>query len=177
MGSPNARFKLRQAGSATSSLYFPLRRLALCLDCDVCFELGSLTCPACGGGTWVLLARFLDHAPFRLLPQLHPLATSWTGGSKPPDDRERQVAQQVLVVARDRQKLYEYAKRAFSGNPTVQVIMDRRGAERRSNARPRVPERRRGDRRVAFDVDTQLRVLGWAIMRPDVVRTRRNAAR
>jgi RNA polymerase subunit RPABC4/transcription elongation factor Spt4 len=41
-------------------LYFPLRRLALCLDCEKCFELGAEACPACGSGTWITLARFLD---------------------------------------------------------------------------------------------------------------------
>jgi hypothetical protein len=42
-----------------SRVHFPLRRLALCLDCDECFEIGSPTCPACGSETAVSLARFL----------------------------------------------------------------------------------------------------------------------
>ena len=41
-------------------LHFPLRRVALCLDCEECFELGVSTCPACGSETWVALARFLE---------------------------------------------------------------------------------------------------------------------
>jgi RNA polymerase subunit RPABC4/transcription elongation factor Spt4 len=41
-------------------LHLPLKRLALCLDCEECFELGAEACPACGSGTWTTLALFLD---------------------------------------------------------------------------------------------------------------------
>ena len=41
-------------------LHVPLKRLALCLDCEKCFELGATACPACGSGTWIALARFLE---------------------------------------------------------------------------------------------------------------------
>jgi hypothetical protein len=42
-------------------LHLPLRRVALCLDCEVCFELGPAFCPACGSRTWTAIARFLEH--------------------------------------------------------------------------------------------------------------------
>ncbi len=76
----------------------------------------------------MLLAKFLDQGPLKVLPQFHPFPKSWTEGSKHREDTNGQVAKQILVVARDRQKLYEYAKRAFSGNATVDVILDRRSA-------------------------------------------------
>jgi hypothetical protein len=41
-------------------VHLPLRRLALCLDCEECFELGAEACPACGSGTSTTLALFLD---------------------------------------------------------------------------------------------------------------------
>jgi len=41
-------------------LHVPLKRLALCLDCEKCFELGATACPACGSSTWITLARFLE---------------------------------------------------------------------------------------------------------------------
>jgi hypothetical protein len=41
-------------------VHLPLRRVALCLDCDECFELGFGMCPACGSGTWTALGRFLE---------------------------------------------------------------------------------------------------------------------
>ena len=41
-------------------LHLPLRRLALCLDCEKCFELGAAACPGCGSRTWMTLSRFLE---------------------------------------------------------------------------------------------------------------------
>lgn len=41
-------------------LHIPLKRLALCLDCEVCFDIGTERCPACDSATWVPLARFLE---------------------------------------------------------------------------------------------------------------------
>ena len=120
----------------------------------------------------MLLAKFLDQGPLKVLPQFHPFPKSWTEGPKHREDTNAQVAKQILVVARDRQKLYEYAKRAFSGNATVEVILDRRSAERRrSGDRSGAPERRRGDRRLLLEVDNHLRALGWAVVRLDVFRT------
>jgi hypothetical protein len=43
-----------------AALHHPLRRVAICLDCEACFELGADRCPACGSETWAPLARFLD---------------------------------------------------------------------------------------------------------------------
>ncbi len=41
-----------------AKVHLPLRQLALCLDCDECFEISSPTCPACGSATWTSLSRF-----------------------------------------------------------------------------------------------------------------------
>src|SRR5882672_5016696 len=79
---------------------------------------------------------------------------------------------QIVVVERDRQKLYEYVKRAFSGNASVDVVLDRRRSERRgAGDRSRAPDRRRGDRRLMNEIDNHLRALGWAVVRLDVFRT------
>lgn len=48
------------------TLHIPLRRLALCLDCEACFDIQCRACPGCGGGSWVLLAGFLQ------TPRSHP---------------------------------------------------------------------------------------------------------
>jgi hypothetical protein len=37
----------------------PLHLTALCLDCEMCFDMGAGRCPACGGGMWASVARFL----------------------------------------------------------------------------------------------------------------------
>jgi hypothetical protein len=165
MRSESDRVRVHEARSiATPSLHLPLRRLALCLDCEACFEIGAPACFACGGDTWAPLAKFLDQGPLRVFPQLRPLPRSWKESPKP-------VAKQMLVIARDEQRLYEYARRAFAGNPTVEVVLDRRRAERRRADGTRMPDRRRGDRRLTLEVDEHLRTRGWAVVRVDVFRS------
>jgi hypothetical protein len=138
----------------------------------MCFEIGAPACPGCGGETWVLLARFLDQGPLRLMPQFHPFPKSWDSPS--PAEADQAAKQQLVIVARDRAKLYEYTKRAFAGNPSVEVVLDRRRGERRSSGdRANLPERRRGDRRLVLDIDNHLKALGWAVMRLDVFKPRR----
>ena len=165
MRSESDRVRVHEARTtATPSLHLPLRRLALCLDCEACFEIGAPACFACGGDTWAPLAKFLDQGPLRVLPQFRPLPRSWKESPKP-------VAKQILVIARDEQRLYEYARRAFAGNPTVEVVLDRRRAERRRADRTRMPDRRHGDRRLTMEVDEHLRTRGWAVVRVDVFRS------
>ena len=108
--------------------YLPLRRVGLCLDCEACFEIGTSSCPACGGDTWVVLAKFLNAGPLKTLCQVHSVHKNWVAATHH-GDVHAPVVKQLLIVARDRQKLYEYAKRAFAENSTVEVILDRRSAE------------------------------------------------
>jgi hypothetical protein len=118
----------------------------------------------------VLLSKFLDQGPLKVLPQFHPFPKSWTEGPKHRGDDAN--VKQIVVVERDRQKLYEYVKRAFSGNASIDVVLDRRRSDRRgSGDRSRAPERRRGDRRLMTEIDNHLRALGWAVVRLDVFRT------
>lgn len=49
-------------------VHLPLQRVALCLDCEECFELGRSVCPACGSETWTALSRFLEMGPRRASP-------------------------------------------------------------------------------------------------------------
>jgi len=46
-------------GATASSFQLPLGRVALCLDCDTCFDVTTDRCPACGSQMWALAARFL----------------------------------------------------------------------------------------------------------------------
>lgn len=41
------------------ALHMPLRQLAICMDCDECFDFMIGACPACGSTVWASLARFL----------------------------------------------------------------------------------------------------------------------
>jgi len=149
----------------TPASHLPLRRLALCLDCEACFDIRASACPACGGDTWILMVRFLDHEPIKTLSQFHPLPKSWAERSTQGNDASGPVVKQLLIIARDRPKLYAYAKRAFSDNSTVEVILDRRSSEKQKRAN--APDRRRAER---LEIDNHLEALGWAIVRLDVFR-------
>jgi hypothetical protein len=66
--------KLMNGRETVRTLHLPLRRTALCLDCETCFEIGSGPCPVCGSGTWASVARFLDgRLPFAEFPRKRPL--------------------------------------------------------------------------------------------------------
>jgi hypothetical protein len=58
--------------NAAPRVHFPLARLALCLDCDACFEIGLEQCPACGSRTWSSLSRFIALQGQDLEPALLP---------------------------------------------------------------------------------------------------------
>jgi len=141
--------------------HLPLRQLALCLDCDECFEIGSPTCPACGSATWTSLPRFLAQASSARHPGRRDAA------AKRHDDPS-EIVQQLIIVAGNRTHLYEHLKRGFAGNGTVRVLFNRRVITRRERSGPYGAERRRSDRRLPSKVDALLRAIGWAIVPLDV---------
>jgi hypothetical protein len=57
------------------------------------------------------------------------------------------MAHRLFIVARGGDHLYEDLRQQFAGNPEVEVLVDRRYAERRRSQTPHDPERRRSDRR------------------------------
>jgi hypothetical protein len=57
------------------------------------------------------------------------------------------MAKLLLIVERARPDLYNYLTWHFSSEKEVQVIVERRGTERRLSVRPHEPERREVDRR------------------------------
>lgn len=115
-----------------STLNVPLRRVVLCLDCERCFEIGPDCCGACGSETWVALARFLEL-------------------------RGESSVGQVIVVSRQRPRLHERLKRAFAGNKTIQVVIDRRRDEPAGiNGLRRPLDRRSSD---------EVRKRGWTVVR------------
>ena len=156
--------------------HLPLGRLALCLDCDECFEIGYSMCPACGSETWTPLARFLE-----IVPAESPRRPREGGLQKHlglrKHDEEREITQQLLIVARNRYQLHENLKRAFSGNETIRVITDRRGGERRQRTAGSSAERRREDRRAGPTIDDQLRAIGWSLVLFDLAKRQRTATR
>jgi hypothetical protein len=124
---------MKSARKLVPQTHWPLKRLALCLDCDECFEISD-ACPACGSETWTSLARFLDWGRPEGLNQL--IAGLETR------------AQHVVVVSRERVDLYEKLRKSLAGTSEFEVVLDRRSGERRSPGVRQLRERRaQGDRR------------------------------
>jgi hypothetical protein len=153
---------LQRTQPRSAGVHLPLRNLALCLDCDECFSLGSESCPACGSGTWTPAARFLD------------LVTA--PGTHRANGHARKVlapTKHLLVVARHRRQLYEEIKRAFAGHESVEVILDRRVSERRHGKEAPELDRRRRSRRSRSAIDEQLRTIGWSLVLLDLTKPKR----
>lgn len=56
--------------------------------------------------------------------------------------------QYLIIVSPGEGELYKYLQQRFRGDKKVEVLPDRRRAERRQGRRPHDPERRRRDRRL-----------------------------
>jgi hypothetical protein len=70
----------------------------------------------------------------------------------------------LFIVSRGNAKLASELQQHFSGNTTVQVVVDRRFGERRQQSTGATPERRRADRRTRPHVDKELRLTSFAIV-------------
>jgi hypothetical protein len=159
------RSRVRAAG-----IHLPLQRLALCVDCDECFELGHATCPACGSRTWSPLARFLDVG---YGPQAHRARGAGRKSLPRRVAEEAAIVKHLLVVARHRRELYADIERAFAGHETVQVVLDRRARQRRQGRATPLLDRRRRERRSHSSIDEQLRTIGWALVLLDLAKFNR----
>jgi hypothetical protein len=145
-----------------AKVHLPLRQLALCLDCDECFDIRSPMCPACGSATWTSLSLFLARAS----AAHHQRVAAVKRHDDPPE-----MVRQLIIVAGNRAHLYEHLKRGFAGNETVRVLLNRRVVTRRARSGPFEAERRQADRRVPSKVDALLRAIGWAIVLPGLQRS------
>jgi hypothetical protein len=86
------------------------------------------------------------------------------------------MARHYFIVARDQTSLCEYLSRQFSSEENVEVFLDRRGSHDRRKPRERslaggngsvIVDRRAAERRQQPFVDSQLRSLGYAMLRVD----------
>lgn len=73
----------------------------------------------------------------------------------------------LFIVAADQPDLWAHLAREFSDEPTVQVLLDRRRADRRRAAQPSSQERRRGDRRAQPAVAPELAPMHFALVAAD----------
>ena len=141
----------------TARLYIPLSRLALCADCEVCFEIGFEACPACGGETWSSLGRLMGNgAEAAVVRAVQAVLAETCGGGAGGD------VDHLVIVSREQPKLFELLQRELRGNPAVTVILDRRGRR----PQPALTGALRNQRQ--RNVDRQIAALGWAIVRSDV---------
>ena len=75
------------------------------------------------------------------------------------------MPREIFIVARDRPDLYRYLSQTFADAQNVQVIWDRRTAERRrDHTGERVPERRLGERRRRAGMEEELRRVGYVFV-------------
>ena len=74
------------------------------------------------------------------------------------------MRRELFIVARDRSDLYRYLTQTFADAENVEVIFDRRSAERRDDPTPVANERRRRDRRSRATVEDDLRTVGYAFL-------------
>jgi len=70
----------------------------------------------------------------------------------------------LFIVARDQPGLWDHLRRDFAEDEEVQVILDRRGDERRLSVQARDPERRQAGRRRPPSIDTDLRYRSFVIL-------------
>jgi hypothetical protein len=145
----------------TARLYFPFARLALCADCEVCFEIGLDACPACGGRTWSPLSRLIGQASDGAIARaVRAVVAETRGGGTARGDTHH-----LVIVSREQPKLFEMLRRELHDSETVTVILDRRGS-RPQPALARMNLRWR-------NVDRQIAALGWAIVRSDLTTAKR----
>jgi len=144
-----------RAQLTTPRLHIPLQRLALCVDCGGCFEIGPSQCPACGSETWSPLSRFIGNSSEKAIVRaVHALVEEARGISTGQDGPRH-----LLIVSRQQPKLFQMLQRELSDNPSVTVIQDRRGTAPPTVGR--IPNQR------WRNVDHQIRALGWAIVRAE----------
>ena len=70
----------------------------------------------------------------------------------------------MYIVARDHPELFAYLRDRFSGDGTVEVILDRRFGQRRQRSAHHAPERRLADRRSRPEVDEELQIRAHALI-------------
>jgi hypothetical protein len=70
----------------------------------------------------------------------------------------------MYIVARDHPELFAYLRDRFSSDGTVEVILDRRFAQRRQRSSDYTPDRRRADRRSRPEIDEELQLRAHAII-------------
>ena len=161
--------RIRRAGyrGGKSALYEFVRRLRVpgsgyrrCPGCRALLRDSTGTCPHCG-----LSLRSTSSSP-ALLPADAPGGSREEKGAMAgPHASAVPAGERYLVIAApDRQELYEYFKRKLGRAAGIEVVRERRAADRRTPATTPPPDRRRQNRRARPGLDAELRAFGFAIV-------------
>jgi hypothetical protein len=75
------------------------------------------------------------------------------------------MIQYLVITARNHPDLYGYLRRQFAGDDKVQVLLDLRHEERRSQGDARKPDRRKGERRTGRGKENGLSYHGFVVIR------------
>src|SRR2546427_1025449 len=152
--------RIRRAGyrGGKSALYEFVRRLRVpgsgyrrCPGCRALLRDSTGTCPH-GGLSW----RSTLSSP-ALLPADAP-ERSREESAGPAGERY------LVIAAPDRHELYEYFKRKLGRAAGIEVVRERRAADRRTPATVPSLDRRRQNRRARPGLDAELRAFGFAIV-------------
>jgi hypothetical protein len=133
-----------------------------CPRCRVMVRDIAEFCPQCGLGLPSTLPPLSVHgaeaeARTAAAPSTEAIARRQT-------PREPAIKPYIVIALRDRRELYEYFKRKFHRAATIEVVRDRRVADRRRSAAERPVDRRQRDRRARHAIDAELRAFGFAIV-------------
>ena len=77
------------------------------------------------------------------------------------------MARHLFIVARDQPDLWAHLAREFSGEEGVEVVLDRRLAQRRRTPVPSAQERRSRERRARPSVHQELASMNFALVPAD----------
>ena len=76
-----------------------------------------------------------------------------------------EVQRLLFIVDERRRPLYDSLRRTFAEDDTVQIVLNRRVADRRrKKPRPRKSERRQKQRRAQREIDRQIDARGYAVV-------------
>src|SRR5436309_15558879 len=128
---------LNRSRVLAEGLHLPLKKLALCLDCDECFELGYSACPACGSATWTPAARFLKLVSEAEAPRGNGRKTVCRRAAE-----DAAITKHLRILARHRRELDDQTKRAVAGHETGQGGLHRPEGRPRRPTEPTPPDRR-----------------------------------
>jgi len=131
-----------------------------CPRCRVMVRDTVEVCPRCGLG----LPSTSPHLPVQGAEALKAAAPSTEAIARRHPPRVPAVKPYVVIALPDRRELYEYFRRKFRRAATIEVVRDRRVADRRRRAAERPVDRRQRDRRARRAIDTELRAFGFAIV-------------